>query len=80
MEFGYSLLLFFSFHIPTAYGLGFSQTLVFSSEVSDSSGKALNIALKKRHAKVANKLMLLYKKIGEIRAVVDSVFLEGGDE
>lgn len=48
--------------------------------VSDSSGKALNIALKKRHAKVANKLMLLYKKIGEIRAVVDSVFLEGGDE
>ena len=47
---------------------------------SDSSGKALNLALKRKHAKAANKLMWLYQKIGDIRAIVDSVFLEGGDD
>lgn len=47
---------------------------------SDSSGKALNLALKRKHAKAANKLMSLYQKIGDIRAIVDSVFLEGGDD
>lgn len=36
--------------------------------------------LKKILRKAANKLMSLYQKIGDIRAIVDSVFLEGGDD
>lgn len=48
--------------------------------IVDSPNKALNIALKKKHAKAAQKLMWLYQMIAQVRTIVDDVFLKGGDD
>lgn len=48
--------------------------------IVDSPNKALNVALKKKHAKAAQKLMWLYQQIAQVRTIVDEVFLEGGED